>query len=151
MTNDNSSIWIPSHWNAKRQPFEIICENRELAWCGIVTRVDAVLTDHTQVLVVIQAVGGNPKKPSECDVANAELSALVVSHQRWRDLRRKEIRTLLTFPGNCRAEVDVDLDTTRRRLKEYFATSRQPTSELPLPTSVLGYLMSRHKLSQSCA
>jgi hypothetical protein len=143
MTTDNSSIWIPSHWNAKRQPFEIICEDRELAWCGIVTRVDTVLTDHTQVLVVIQAVGSNPKKPSECDVANAELSALVVSQQRWRNLRRKEIRALLKFPHNCRVEVDVDLNTTKRRLKEYFANSRQPRFELPLPTPVLSYLMTR--------
>ena len=146
IVSDNAELRFPSYWNSKRRRLEVLCENQELKWRGIVTRVDAVLAGREQIFVVIQATGSNPRKLSDCDIANAELSALVVSQQRWRDLRCKEIRALLKFPGNCRVEIDVDLKTTNRRLKKYFATSRQPRLELPLPTPVLGYLMTCNRL-----
>lgn len=143
IVNDNADLQIPSYWNSKRRRLEVLCENQELKWRGIVTRVDAVLADRDQIFAVVKAAGRNPRKLSDCDIANAELSALVVSHQNWSDLRYKKIKALLQFPGDCRVRVDVDLKTIARRLKQYFATSRQPRLDLPLPTPVLSYLMTR--------
>ena len=93
--------------------------------------------------MVIQAAGRNPRKLSDCDIANAELSALVVSHQNWSDLRYKKIKALLQFPGDCRVEVEVNLKLTKRRLREYIARARQSGTQTPIPTPVLSYLLTR--------
>ena len=143
MAADNSFIWIPSYWNFKREPLEVVCENQELTWSGMVARVEAVLTDRAQVFVVALAVGTNPRDLSDCDIANAELTSLVVSRQRWRTIRRKEIRALLQFPGNCRVEVDVNLGAIAEKLRAYRANTRQQGSISPIPTPVLSYLLTR--------
>ena len=143
MKADNASIWFPSNWKSRLGRLEVICEKEELMWCGLVAHVEAVLAERAQVFVVVRAVGTSPRDLSDCDIANAELTSLVVSRQRWRTIRRKEIRALLQFPGNCRVEVDVNLGAIADRLRTYRANTRQQGSISPIPTPILSYLLTR--------
>lgn len=143
MAADNSSIWVPSFWNRGLGRLEVVCGREELTWCGLVAHVEAVLAERSQVFIVIRAVGTYPRDLSACDIANAELTSLVVVRQNWRVTRRKEIRALLQYPGNCRAEVDLNLKAIADRLRAYRANTRQQGSVSPIPTPVLSYLLTR--------
>lgn len=143
MIADNASIWFPGTWKSRLGRLEVVCEKEELTWSGLVAHVEAVLAERSQVFIVVRAVGTNPRDLSDCDIANAELTSLVVSRQRWRTIRRKEIRALLQFPGNCRVEVDVNLGAIADRLRAYRANTRQQGSISPIPTPLLSYLLTR--------
>tara|TARA_R110002096_G_scaffold283228_4_gene477279 strand:+ start:17519 stop:17923 length:405 start_codon:yes stop_codon:yes gene_type:complete len=130
-------------FNDKRRRLDVISGPTELRWGRIVTHVECVLEDPTQFIVIVAAAGNEPSNPSDIDIANAQLAAMVAWKQHRRFMQRKRTRALLRYPNGAQVEIDVDIKATMRRLNVYLASARAGTVQPTLPTPLLSYFLTR--------
>lgn len=126
---------------------ELLCGPREFRWKSLVARVEYVLQYRDRNCVVVLAAGNDPRIPSKQDVLNAKLTAVVVSRQFRFRFSGKPLTTYLKYAHNTQreVEVEVDLETTTRMIKQHLAQSRQLGKAHPVPTPALAYLLNMHR------
>ena len=134
------STEMAQNWDDKGRNFEPICGPKTFIWKRLVTRVAFISRARDRLVVVVPALGTDPRNPSQCDITNARLAALVISKRlRWRRLRRS-LALYLQYPNHCQLEINPERDETRRAVKAYFSRSKTGPHDF-LPTPLLSYLL----------
>ena len=131
-------------WGGKRSSYKLVSGPKTFKWRRLITRVDFIARSGDRVMVVVPALGTDPRNPSQCDITNARLAGLVLSKQiLWR-LSRNRLAIYLQYPNHCQLEVSVKHDETLHAVGIYFANSKADPHEF-LPTSLLSYLLMNEK------
>lgn len=129
-----------------RVVFRTVSGPKTFRWKQLITRVAFVAKSRDRLLVVVPALGTDPRNPSQCDVTNARLAGLVISKQlRWR-LWRNRLALYLKYPNQCQLEVEANHYGTLRAIDDYFSDSKTNSHEC-LPTPMLSYLLVNTKQS----
>lgn len=145
----NKEVWRAGAFDHKRQPLNVMSGPCELRWRNLVTVVDGILQDRERVVIIVAATGDDPRKPSDHDLVNARLSAVIVRKQlRWR-LSRKTFCLYLRFRPHTQVEVDFDFEETVARANNYLRDARGDSSSAILPTPLLSYLIRNESLTPS--
>ena len=133
------------------RPYYPVCGNvvhlisgrREYRWRHVVARVLYICELGNRFCVVVAASSEDATSPTEHDVANAKLTAAVVSRQIRFRLSRKPISVYLKYRSNTQLEIELDIRSVLAEAREHLKQSREIDSDSPLPTPVLAYLMHR--------
>lgn len=134
------STEMSHNWGDERKICQPIWGPKTFKWKRLVTRVAFVARARDRLVVVVPALGTDPRNPSQCDITNARLAALVISKRlRWR-LWRTSLALYLGYPNKCQVEVTANYDETLRAVETYLSKSKTDLREF-LPTPLLSYLL----------
>lgn len=145
----NKEIWRAGTFDHKRQPLNVVSGPRELRWQNLVTKVDGIFQDRERVVIIVAAIGKDPREPSNHDLMNARLAAVLARKQlRWR-LSRKTFCLYLRFPPCTQVLVDFDFEETVERVINYLRDARREKPSAILPTPLLSYLLQNESFASS--
>lgn len=116
MNDRNRWIWLAGAFQNRCNRPELICERRRFEWRGITALVQRVMLYRKRLVIVIAAAGNDPRNPTEHDLTNAQISALVISRQsQFR--RNNRLGVYLEYPGPTLLEVRLDLRAIVEKLR----------------------------------
>ena len=142
MNERNSWIWQAGAFSDKNRSPEVLCGQQRFEWRGTTALVQRLMRVRRELWVVVSAAGTDPRQPTEHDLTNAAVTALVVCRQREFRRFRKWLRVYLEYAGPILSEAPVDLRAIAASLKKQERTRsglRDSSSSTPSP--IVSYLL----------
>ena len=137
----NKNLWMAGALNHKRVAFRELDVPLRATWRGITAKASQILTDGERLVIIVSAAGPLRPLPSEHDVQNAQISALVFSKQPLAN-RYKTVSAFLRDDCGSQFHVDVDLTAIERRLARNVLRQRRGGSRNSVvPSPLVGFLL----------
>lgn len=145
----NKEIWRAGAFDHKRQPLKVVSGPYELRWKNLITKVDGIFQNRERVVIIVAATGNDPREPSDHDLLDARLAAvLAIKQLRWR-LSRKTFCPYLRFRPYTQVEVDFDFEEAAALINDYLKHARSENPPAILPTPLLSYLLNNRPPTSS--
>ena len=141
----NRSIWLAGAFGDKSSQPKQICGRQRFEWRAITALVQRIMVDGKRLVIVVAAAGSDPRNPTQHDLTNAQISALIVSRQ--SQFRRYRCLNLyLEYRGPTLLEVRVDLRKIAWRLRNRWANCEAEDSHsYKTPSPILAFLLRRYE------
>lgn len=145
MIRTNEDIWKAGAFNDKRRSASLLCKRKRFEWKGVVTVVERLLLEDTDLIIVISAIGSDHRHPTLFDMTNASLATVIVINRRLFRKYRRNVRTYLEYANGVMVNVCVDVQKTEQMaLREMSVTGDSMERRNRIKSSILGLLL-RHR------
>ncbi len=141
MDDRNSGIWRAGAFQTNCHRPRLICGRRRFEWRCITALVQRIMLYKKRLVIVVAAAGSDPNNPTEHDLTNAQISALVISRQR-RFCRNRRLGVYLEYRGPVLREVRLNLPEIARRVGNGLANGQtvDPNGD-QTPSPIISFLL----------
>jgi len=149
MIRTNKDIWKAGAFNDKRRSASLLCQRKRFEWQGVITVVERLLLDDTDLIIVIGAIGSDHRHPTLLDMTNASLATVIVINRRLFRKYRRNVRTYLEYANGVILNVRVDVQKTEQMiLREMSVTGDSRQRRHRVASSIFGFLLGHRRTNR---